>query len=74
MRLFFEDVRDEDYIPSYAGSNSRIDYLLPAYAIGVESKHASKSLTHKEVGEQLIVDRDRYKELSKIWTLNLCGV
>jgi len=73
LRLFFEDVRDEDYIPSYAGLNSRIDYLLPAYAIGVELKHASKSLTQKEVGEQLIVDRDRYKEQGKIGHL-ICVV
>ena len=73
LRLFFEDVRDEDCIPSYAGLNSRIDYLLPAYGIGVELKHASKSLTHKEVGEQLIVDRDRYKEQGKIGHL-ICVV
>ena len=73
LRLFFEDVRDEEYVPSYAGSNSRIDYLLPAYAIGVELKHASKSLTQKEVGEQLIVDRDRYKALGKIGHL-ICVV
>ncbi|MHA7661863.1 PD-(D/E)XK nuclease domain-containing protein [Mycolicibacterium sp. HS_4_1] len=66
LKLFFDDVRDEEYIPSYAGSNSRIDYLLPAYAIGIELKHASKSLTHKEVGEQLIVDRDRYKGIGNI--------
>lgn len=73
LRLFFDDVRDEDYVPSYAGSNSRIDYLLPAYAIGVELKHASKSLTDKEVGEQLIVDRDRYKEKGDIGHL-ICVV
>jgi hypothetical protein len=73
LRLFFDDVRDEEYIPSYAGSNSRIDYLLPAYTIGVELKHASKSLTQNEVGEQLIVDRDRYKGLGKIGHL-ICVV
>lgn len=73
LRLFFDDVRDEDYIPSYAGANSRIDYLLPAYGIGVELKHASSSLTQKEVGEQLIVDRDRYKEQGKIGHL-ICVV
>ena len=66
LRVFFEDVRDEEYIPSYAGSNSRIDYLLPEYAIGIELKHASGSLREKEVGEQLIIDRDRYKQLRKI--------
>lgn len=73
LKLFFDDVRDEEYVPSYAGSNSRIDYLLPAYAIGIELKHASTSLTHKEVGEQLIVDRDRYKGIGKIGHL-ICMV
>lgn len=66
LRLFFDDVRDEVYTPSYAGANSRIDYLLPTYAIGIELKHASQNLTDKQVGEQLIIDRDRYKALGKI--------
>jgi hypothetical protein len=66
LKLFFEDVRDEDYVPSYAGSNSRIDYLLPDYSIGVELKHASSSLTDAEVGSQLIIDRERYQENKKI--------
>lgn len=66
LRLFFDDVRDEVYTPSYAGANSRIDYLLPTFAIGIELKHASQNLTDKEVGEQLIIDRDRYKALGKI--------
>ncbi|MGJ6125680.1 hypothetical protein QN239_24215 [Mycolicibacterium sp. Y3] len=66
LRLFFDDVRDEVYAPIYAGSNSRIDYLLPEYDIGIELKHASQNLTDKEVGEQLLVDRDRYKSLANV--------
>lgn len=58
---FFDDVRDEDYTPSYAGGNSRIDFVLPDFGLAIELKHTSSSLKDKEIGEQLVVDRDRYK-------------
>jgi hypothetical protein len=61
LTQFFDDVRDEDYIPSYAGGNSRIDFLLPQYKLAVELKHTRSGLKDSEVGEQLIIDRDRYK-------------
>jgi hypothetical protein len=57
---FFDDVRDEEYTPSYAGKNSRIDFLLPRYKLGIELKHTRPGLKDGELGEQLIVDRDRY--------------
>lgn len=57
---FFDDVRDEDYTPSYAGANSRIDFVLPEFGLAIELKHTSASMTDKEVGEQLLVDRERY--------------
>lgn len=58
---FFDDVRDEEYTPSYAGSNSRVDFVLPHFGLAVELKHTSKSMSDSDVGEQLIVDRERYK-------------
>lgn len=57
---FFDDVRDEEYTPSYAGRNSRIDFLLPKYKLGIELKHTRPELTDALLGEQIIVDRDRY--------------
>jgi hypothetical protein len=57
---FFDDVRDEEYTPSYAGKNSRIDFLLPAYSLAIELKHTRDGLRDADLGEQLIVDRDRY--------------
>jgi len=59
LRVFFRDVRPEEYVPSYAGSNSRIDFVLPEVNIAIELKDASR-LTDKEVGEQLAVDVVRY--------------
>jgi hypothetical protein len=32
LRIFFDDVRDEEWTPSYAGQASRMDFLLKDYA------------------------------------------
>lgn len=61
LRTMFDDVRPEEYTPSYAGSASRIDFLLKPEKIAVEVKMASKFLRDKKVGEQLIVDIKRYQ-------------
>jgi hypothetical protein len=57
----FDDVRPEEYTPSYAGSSSRTDFLLRAEEIVIEAKKTRKGLAAKEVGNQLIVDIARYK-------------
>jgi REase_DpnII-MboI len=59
--LFFEDVRDEDYGQTYAGAGSRIDFMLPQFRLAVELKYARESLRAKELGEELMTDRERYK-------------
>jgi hypothetical protein len=61
LRLFFDDVRAEEYSPSYAGSASRVDFLLKQEQIVIEIKKTRKNLTAKEVGEQLIIDSQRYQ-------------
>lgn len=63
LKLFIDDVRPEDYVPSYAGANSRVDFLLPSHSIVVEIKMTNKSLSDKQIGEQLIIDFERYKQL-----------
>ena len=62
LRLFFEDVRAEEYAPSYAGKASRMDFLLKGESIVVETKMTRQGLGAKEVGSQLIEDISRYKE------------
>ena len=62
LRLFVEDVRPEDYVPSYAGGNSRTDFYLPKYNMYIETKMTRDGLKDKEVGEQLIIDIARYRE------------
>lgn len=61
LYLFFDDVRTEEYTPSYAAKASRMDFLLKNESIVIETKMTRKGLGAKEVGEQLIIDIARYK-------------
>jgi hypothetical protein len=65
LRLFFCDIRREEYVPSYAGSNSRVDFFLNNEKILIEIKMARSNLSDKELGEQLIIDKERYKIFPK---------
>lgn len=61
LRLFIDDVRPEDYAPSYAGGNSRIDFHLPKYDMYIETKMTRDGLADKQIGEELLIDIGRYK-------------
>jgi len=61
LKEHFDDIRDEEYVPSYAGANSRIDFLLKNEKIVVETKMTNEKLRDKEVGDQLLIDIGRYK-------------
>ena len=61
LTLEFDDIRPEEWTPSYAGSASRTDFLLKQEQIVVEIKKTRKDLGAKQVGEQLIIDIKRYK-------------
>jgi hypothetical protein len=61
LKVDFNDVRPEEYSPSKAGAASRLDFLLKAEKIVVEAKMASTTLTDKKIGEQLIIDIERYR-------------
>lgn len=62
LRLHFDDVRPEEWVPSYAGSASRTDFLIPAVDTIIEIKKTRSGLTAKAVGEQLIIDIAKYKK------------
>jgi hypothetical protein len=59
--LHFQDVRSEEYTPSYAGKASRMDFLLKQESIVVELKMTRSGLGAKELSTQLIEDIERYK-------------
>src|ERR1051325_638719 len=61
LRLFFDDIRAEEWTPSYAGGASRVDFLLKQERIVIEVKKTRPNLGAKQVGEQLIIDIARYK-------------
>ncbi len=61
LKLNFDDIRAEEYTPSYAGSASRVDFLLKKEEIIIEIKKTRKGLGSKEIGEQLIIDSQRYQ-------------
>src|SRR5208283_3123274 len=62
LHLHFDDIRPEEWTPSYAGGSSRMDFLLKQEKIVIEVKKTRKGLGAKEVGEQLIVDIQKYQK------------
>lgn len=73
LRLYFDDIRPEEWTPSYAGKNARMDFLLKDHNIVIEVKKTRRGLGAKEVGTQLIEDIARYKEHPDCETL-MCFV
>ena len=61
LLLHFDDVRTEEWTPSYAGSAARTDFLLKDYQTVIEVKKTRPTMTAKTLGEELIVDREKYK-------------
>lgn len=61
LLLHFDDIRREEWTPSYAGGASRMDFLLKGEQVVVETKKSRKGLGAKEVGNQLLIDIQRYQ-------------
>lgn len=61
LKLYFDDIRAEEWTPSYAGKSARMDFLLKKEGIVIEVKKTRRGLSDKEVGDQLIIDVERYK-------------
>lgn len=69
LRIPFDDVRPEEWTPSYAGGASRVDFLLPEIEAVVEIKKSRQGLGARELGEQLIIDITKYKRHPNCRTL-----
>ncbi len=69
LRIPFDDVRPEEWTPSYAGGSSRMDFLLPEIEAVVEIKKSRPGLSARELGEQLIVDIAKYNQHPSCRTL-----
>lgn len=60
--LLYDDIRREEWTPSYAGKSARQDFLIKKEQIVIETKKTRNTLTDKELGDELIVDITRYKK------------
>jgi len=61
LKLEFEDIRSEEWTPSYAGKCSRMDFLLKNEKIVIETKKTRNGLDEKEVGDQIAIDFAHYQ-------------
>ena len=69
LYLYFDDVRREEWTPSYAGKCSRQDFLLKNENIVIEVKKTRSGLAEKELSDQLIIDIARYRSHPNCKTL-----
>jgi hypothetical protein len=69
LRPWVSDIRPEEHTPSYAGTSTRMDFLLPAYSLVIETKIVRDRTHAKTLGQELIVDRDHYCRHPKCKTL-----
>ncbi len=62
MRPWISDIRPEEYTPSYAGSSTRMDFLLPAHELVIETKIVRDRAHAKRMGDELIIDIEHYRK------------
>jgi hypothetical protein len=61
LKLNFDDVRREEYTPSFGGGPSRVDFLLKQEQIVVEAKMTRQGLGASQVFKELAVDVAKYR-------------
>lgn len=61
LRLHFDDIRLEEWNPSYGGVHSRSDLLLKRERVVVETKMTRKGLGQRALVGQLTVDKAQYR-------------
>ena len=62
LRPWISDIRPEEFTPSYAGSSTRMDFLLPTHKLVIETKIIRDRSHAKRVGDELIIDIDHYRK------------
>jgi hypothetical protein len=58
----FSDIRPEEWTSSHAGKPARVDFLLKEELVVVETKMTRDGLNDGKLGDELIIDSDRYKK------------
>jgi hypothetical protein len=70
LRPWIRDIRPEEFTPSYAGSSTRMDFLLPAHELVIETKIVRDKLHGKKIGDELTIDTAHYKahpKCKRLW-------
>jgi hypothetical protein len=70
LRPWINDIRPEEFTPSYAGSSTRMDFLLPVYELVIETKIVRDRAHAKRIGDELIIDIEHYRrhpECKRLW-------
>jgi hypothetical protein len=62
LTLDYDDIRLEEWMPSYAGGSSRQDFLLKLEHIVLVAKKMRDGLGVKELADQLTVDIQQYQQ------------
>ncbi len=62
LRPWISDIRPEEFTPSYAGTSTRMDFLLPAHELVIETKIVRDRSHAKRIGDELIVDIEHYRK------------
>ncbi|MCM2286943.1 MAG: DUF2321 domain-containing protein [Desulfobacula sp.] len=65
LHIYFDDIRPEEWMPSYAGRCSRVDFLLKDEKIIIEVKKTRQTLKAKDVGVELIIELNRFAEVAQ---------
>lgn len=68
LRPWVSDIRPEEFTPSYAGTSTRMDFLLPAHRTVIEMKFVRDADHAKRIGNELIEDIEHYRKHSD------CGI
>jgi REase_DpnII-MboI len=70
LRPWVGDIRPEEFTPSYAGSSTRMDFLLPKYKIVIELKFVRDRQHGKKIGDEIIIDIEHYRrhpDCGELW-------
>jgi hypothetical protein len=62
LRPWVGDIRPEEFTPSYAGSSTRMDFLLFKHKTVLELKFVRDRDHAKKIGDELIVDIEDYQQ------------
>jgi len=70
LRPWIADIRAEEFTPSYAGSSTRMDFLLPTHKLVIETKLVRDQAHASRIGNELIIDIEHYRrhpECDRLW-------